>query len=151
AGRTPYQDPEALTVKDACNHFLNAKRAKLDAGELSPRTWAKYKEVGVLIVGAFGKARLGSALRPDGFAVLRNKMAKRWGPLRLGDFVQHVHSVFKHALDAGLIDRPVRFGPGFARPSAKVLRLHRAARARDGSRPARSATWCKAPLWSART
>jgi integrase len=34
--------------------------------------------------------------------------------------------VFKHALDADLIGRPVRFGPGFARPSAKVLRLHRA-------------------------
>src|SRR5262249_24354176 len=40
--------------------------------------------------------------------------------------LQHVRSVFKHAADSDLIDRPVRFGPGFARPSAKVLRLHRA-------------------------
>ena len=51
-------------------------------------------------------------------------MTKRWGPLRVADFVQHVRSVFKHALDADLIDRPVRFGPGFQRPSAKTLRLH---------------------------
>ena len=33
---------------------------------------------------------------------------------------------FKHALDAELIDRPVRFGPGFTRPSQKTMRLHRA-------------------------
>src|SRR5262249_20129152 len=40
--------------------------------------------------------------------------------------IQRVRSVFKHAFEAGLIDRPVRFGPGFRRPSKKVLRLERA-------------------------
>jgi integrase len=34
--------------------------------------------------------------------------------------------VFKHGFDAGLIDRPVRFGPGFNRPTKKTIRLHRA-------------------------
>jgi hypothetical protein len=34
--------------------------------------------------------------------------------------------VFKYAFDAGLIDRPVQFGPGFKRPSKKVLRLESA-------------------------
>jgi integrase len=53
-------------------------------------------------------------------------MTKRWGPLRVADFVQHVRSVFKHGYDAELIDKPVRFGPGFARPTQKTLRLHRA-------------------------
>src|SRR3954466_2886952 len=33
AGRLPRSDPEAVTVKDACNAFLNAKKAQLDAGE----------------------------------------------------------------------------------------------------------------------
>src|SRR5215472_16641636 len=41
AGRTPRPDPSALSVKDACNSFLNAKQALLDAGELSPRTWVE--------------------------------------------------------------------------------------------------------------
>src|SRR5437763_5663421 len=35
AGRTPRPDPTALTVKDAANAFLNAKRAAVDNGELS--------------------------------------------------------------------------------------------------------------------
>src|SRR5262245_58112369 len=54
---------------------------------------------------------------PDDFAPLRNNMAKRWGPHRLGaKLIQDTHSLFKHAFDAGLTDCPVRFGPGFKRP-----------------------------------
>ncbi len=53
-------------------------------------------------------------------------MTKRWGTLRVPDFIQHIRSVFKHALDAGLMDTPMRFGPGFARPSKKTMRLERA-------------------------
>jgi integrase len=126
AGRAPRPDPEDVTVKEAANAFLNHKLDKVKAGELSVRTLAKYKEVAVLIVRAFGKARLVTNLRPTDFTSLKNRMTRRWGPLRVADFIQHVRSVFKHALDSELIDRPVRFGPGFARPSQKTLRLHRA-------------------------
>src|SRR5262245_21633598 len=100
AGRTPRPDPESLTVKDVVNAFLNHKRDKMDAGELSERTWAKYKEVTDLLVGQLGKARIVSDLRSDDFTTLKNAMTKRWGPLRVGDFIQHIRSVFKHAFDA---------------------------------------------------
>lgn len=36
-------------------------------------------------------------------------------------------SVFRFGYEAALIDKPVRFGPGFKKPSAKVLRQTRAA------------------------
>jgi integrase len=127
AGRTPRPASGGEpTVKDAVNAFLNHKGDKRDAGELSTRTWAKYKEVTDLIVKEFGKSRLVSDLRADDFAALKKKMTKRWGPLRVADFIQHIRSVFKHALDSDLIERPVRFGPGFERPSQKTRRLHRA-------------------------
>jgi integrase len=126
AGRAPRADPEALTVKDAANAFLNHKSALLDAGELSPLTWAKYKTAADLVVSAFGKKRLAADLGPDDFAALRKKMAARWGVYRLGDMIQSVRSIFKHAHDARLLPLPVCFGPGFARPSKKVQRLHRA-------------------------
>jgi integrase len=128
AGRTSRPDPAALTVKDACNAFLNHKKDKMDAGELSLRTWAKYKEVTDLIVSHFSKQRLVSDLRTEDFTSLKNTMTKRWGPLRVADFIQHIRSVFKYAFDAEMIDRPVRFGPGFDRPSQKTIRLHKAAR-----------------------
>jgi integrase len=128
AGRTPRPEPGALTVRDACNAYLNHKKDLLDAGELSPRSWIGYREAADLVVSAFGKTRLVADVVPDDFAALRNKMAARWGPARLGCVIPRVRSVFKHAFEAGLIDRPIRFGPGFVPPSAKVLRLHRANR-----------------------
>jgi integrase len=126
AGRKPRPEPQSLTVKDAANAFLNAKQALVDARELSPLTWADYKRVSDEVVAHTGKARVVSDLAPEDFAGLRDKMAKKWGPHRLKKSVQYVRSIFKHAYEAGLIDKPVRFGPGFKRPSAKTLRLHRA-------------------------
>jgi integrase len=128
AGRTPRPEPGALTVKDVANAYLNHQQLKLDAGELVPRTWVECKSAADLIVGAFGKHRLVADLGTDDFSRLRARMAGRWGPARVGVFVSWVRSIFKYALDAGLIDRPIRFGPGFSRPTARTMRLHRARR-----------------------
>jgi integrase len=126
AGRKPRLDPETLTVKDAANAFLIHKAALRDSGELSPRTWMDYKAAADLIVKHLGKSRAVADLGPDDFAALRNKMSRTWGAIRVRDFVQRIRSIFKHAVDVGLIDTPVRFGPGFARPTKKVIRLERA-------------------------
>jgi integrase len=126
AGRKPRPDAEGLTVKDAVNSFLNAKTALVDAGELSSRTWAGYKIATDELVAHLGKGRLVADLDPEDFAALRKKMAKKWGPHRLGMTIQYVRSVFKHAFESGLIPAPVRFGPGFKRPTKKTMRLHRA-------------------------
>jgi integrase len=128
AGRKPRADPDSVTVKDVANAFLNHKQALLDAGEVAQRTWKEYKETTDLVVARFGKSRLVEDLGPDDFAELRKHMAKRWGPTRLGNAIQRVRSVFRHAGPDGakLIPTHVCFGPGFRRPSKKVLRLHRA-------------------------
>jgi hypothetical protein len=65
-------------------------------------------------------------LDPRDFAGLCVKLAKEWGPVHLSVTMQRIRSVFKYAFDAGLIDRPVRFGPDFKGPSKKTLRIHRA-------------------------
>jgi integrase len=126
SGRKPRPEADGLTVKELANAFLEAKQDLVDAGELAQRSWDDYKEAADLLVAHLGKNRLVADLDPADFAALRNKAAKRWGPHRLKKMVQAVRSAFKHAFDAGLMDRPVRFGPGFKRPTLKVLRLHRA-------------------------
>src|SRR5262249_11681089 len=60
------------------------------------------------------------------FEALRAQMAERWGPVRLGNAITRVKSVFKYALDNGLLDRPPRFGSEFKKPDKAVLRRHRA-------------------------
>jgi integrase len=124
AGRKPRPEVDGVRVKDVVNDFLITKQALVDSGELSPRTWADYKQVCDLVVANFGKTRLASDVGPNDFAALRRKVARQWGPQRLGSkLIQYTRSLFKHAFDAGLIAAPVRFGPGFKRPSKKVLRL----------------------------
>jgi integrase len=127
AGLTPRADTRQLTVKDLANDFLNAKQALIDTGELSPRTWTEYKAAADLIVTTFGKHRLVTDVGTDDFARLRKRMAQSWGPHRLAKMIQYIRSVFKHGYDATLMDRPIRFGPGFNRPSKKTMRLHKAA------------------------
>lgn len=58
--------------------------------------------------------------------MLRNKMAAKWGVQRLAKIIGYVRSVFKHAYDTELLDKPMRFGPGFKRPSKKTFRLDKA-------------------------
>ncbi len=126
AGRKPRPDPAAVTVKDAANAFLNQKKALLDAGELSPHTFANYKRATDQLVSHMGKTRLVADLDPQDYAALRNRMAKKWGPHRLAVTIKHIRSVIKHAFESGLIPTPVRFGPDFKGPTKKTFRLHRA-------------------------
>lgn len=125
SGRKPRADPAALTAKELVNLFLAEKQSRVDTGELSQRTWDGYKQACDEIIAAFGKGRLVADLNADDFASLRKRMANKWGPVRLGNVIQNIRSAFKHAYDAELIDRAVRFGPSFKKPSKKTLRLHR--------------------------
>jgi integrase len=126
AGRKPRPQTDGLTIKELCNQFLNAKRTLVDSGELANRSWQDYKAACDLLIGHLGKGRLVADLDPDDFAGLRKKLAKKWGPVTLGNVIQRMRVVFKFAWDNGEIDRPVRYGQAFKRPSRKVVRIDRA-------------------------
>jgi integrase len=128
AGRVPRVQSDGLTVRELLNRFLTAKKRLLEAGELSGRTFIDYKVVTDRLSVGFDLSRLVEDLAADDFERLRAEAAKSLGPVALGNFVQRTRSVFKYAYDAGLIDRPVRFGPHFRRPGRKVLRQARHAK-----------------------
>jgi integrase len=125
AGRTPRANRDGLTVAGLVNHFLTAKEQQRDAGDITPRSFADYFATCETIVGAFGRNRLVDDLAADDFQSLRASFAKRYGVHRLGNEVQRTRTLFKYGYDAGLIDKPMRFGPTFKRPSKRKLRAHR--------------------------
>ena len=53
---------------------------------------------------------------------MRKGRRKPWGPARLGKFVGLVRSVFKHAVENNLIERPVAFGTEFRKPKRAEFR-----------------------------
>ena len=130
AGRVPQEKSEGLTVGDLRGRFLTAKSRALDAGEIGVRTYREYKATTNRLIETFGSDRRVDDLRSEDFDRLRAEIAKQWGPVRLGNEVQRVRTVFKFAQETELIDKAVRFGPGFKKPPRKVLRLNRAAGAK---------------------
>jgi integrase len=128
AGRVPRRRrDEGATLADIINGFLEFKEQRVQSGELAPRTFEGYKEVGKMLAAYFGRDRRADDLRSDDFQELRASMAKRWGPVALGNRIQVVRSIFRWGYESERLDTPVRFGPGFKKPSAKVMRQARLA------------------------
>lgn len=129
AGHTPSADTGSAIVRDVLNAFLTAKLRLLQSGELTERTFDEYKKICDLIGKTFTLTRSVDSLRPADFDELRAKLAyKNKSPAVLANLIQRVRTVFKYAFDAFLVDRPVRFGPTFKKPSKRVMRLARHAR-----------------------
>jgi integrase len=126
AGRTPRTKTDGLTVAELGNRFLTAKLRQREAGEIGTRMFDEYKGATDLLVATFGLSRRVDDLAADDFEALREAMAKRWGPVRLGNEIQRVRTVFKYGFESGFLTAPVRYGPQFKKPSAGVLRRHRA-------------------------
>jgi integrase len=125
AGRTPRVRADGLTVRDLLNRFLTTKKHLVDTREITARTFADYYATCQAIGASLGLTRLVDDLAADDFERFRAELAAKWGPVPLGNQIQRVRSVFKYAFEAGLTDRPIRYGPGFKRPSKKVLRKAR--------------------------
>jgi integrase len=127
SGRTPRSKRGELSIGDLRDRFLTAKSRALDASEITTRTYFEYKATVGRLIAQFGVDRLVDDLTADDFATLRAELAKTCGPVRLGNEIQKLRSIFKYGYESGLIDKPVRFGTEFKKPSASVLRRHRAA------------------------
>lgn len=127
AGRTPRASKDTLTMGDAVSRFIEVKESQRDSGDIRQTTFDDYYAVGERLLLAFGKSRLVDDLASDDFEGLRKQLAKKLGPHALSREIQAVRTLFKYLYDAGVIDRPVRFGPAFKRPAKRIMRAHRQA------------------------
>ncbi|HUQ69910.1 MAG TPA: tyrosine-type recombinase/integrase [Planctomycetaceae bacterium] len=125
AGRKPRTPIGELSVEHLTQRFLASKQSYVETGEMSLRTLRDYRATCAQIVEHFGRHRLVSDLHPDDFEPLRAALAATRGPVSLGNAIQRVRTLFAYAYDQGLLERPIRYGSGFDKPSRKTLRLHR--------------------------
>jgi integrase len=125
AGRTPKPYRDGLRMRDLANLYLAAKQRKVDAGELTLKSWSDAHRVCTRCIEVFGKNAVVEELRPDDFGRLRARMAETMGPVALGNEIGRIRSIFKFAVDAEHIEKPVRFGPEFVRPPQRALRKAR--------------------------
>ena len=134
AGRVPRAARGGLLVRDLLNKFLTAKQQAVQAGQLSPMTFAIYFKSCTRMKDALGLTTPVGSLCPDDFARLRGAMSTL-GPAAQSVAVVTSKTVFKWAFDSEWIDKIPRFGPAFKPPSVKTLRKGRqAARRENGAK-----------------
>lgn len=124
AGRTPERN-EGLTIRDLVNRFLTSKKRLVESHELQQRTWEDYDSICKRVIEKFGRNRLVDDLKPSDFEGLRSNFAKTHGPVALSNDITRTRVLFNYAFKQGLIDRPVRYGDGFSKPSRTILRKSR--------------------------
>ena len=135
AGRTPRARTDGLLLGDPphdpdsavglVNRFLSAKAQRLESGEISRRTFADYEATCRRLVDVFGWSRRVDDLAPEDFERLRANIAKKRGPVALGNEINRVRVVFNYAVKNALVATSIRYGSSFDKPASKVLRIEK--------------------------
>lgn len=125
-------------VADLLTAFLEAKLARVEAGDMTVGTYANYKRAAALIREVFGDTLHVESIQSSDMATLYKAITveteNRYGKkikrnaTTVSNLVTHVRTVFKFAYDEELIDKPIRFTKSLPKPSKKTLRLERAKR-----------------------
>ena len=115
-------------MRELVNQFLNSKRRLMENAELSARMHHDYYGNCETVLELLGRDSLVESLKAEDFEILRANLSKSVGLVTLGNRIRMTRVLFKFGYDADLIDKPVRFGPGFKTPAKKLLRADRQSR-----------------------
>jgi integrase len=122
-GQTPPpRDQQALDIDHLVNGYLEHQENRVLTGELTQRSWNDLKRVGELLIKHLGRRTSIEGLRPSDFDKLRLKLAEGKTLVTLNNEVGRCRCFFNYAFKAELIDRPVRMGVSFSKPTKKALR-----------------------------
>lgn len=117
----PVPVDDRLTVKDLANRFLTAKTRKMEAGELTQRSFQELFSTAKRLIEAFGD-RFVEDLSGADFEKLRASISAKCGSVRLGNEIVRTRSIFKYAVDNHLVPGQIRYGSEFKKPDKAILR-----------------------------
>jgi len=117
-----YMGDGCLTVGGVCGQFTKTKCLALKTGEICQTTFADYRRTCEWLQQHFGPDMPVAHLTPEAFTRYKSHLAQRRSLRSLGNEISRVRVVFKWAYDACLLEKPLRFGPDFRKPTARQLR-----------------------------
>jgi hypothetical protein len=138
SGRQPLPgtvSPEDISVKDLCNRYLNYQIERAETGEIGQRWFEDCRCVLNAFAQQVGPKRMVKELLPEDFRRFREHLvrygladgSKGLGVHALNRAIRVVRGVMKYAYEVDLIERPVKYGKMFDRPSAIHIALESAA------------------------
>ena len=117
--------PGLLSVADAANSFLSAKKNAMLRKEIGQRTFTEYLRTAKKFCEVVGRDRAVTSLGPADFVLYRDTVAKTWNVQGVSNEVGRVRTLFKWLHESQLIATPAAFGPDFKKAPERVLRRHR--------------------------
>lgn len=128
AGREPATPGDRPTLHEVCLVFWKHHQKRCEAGEITEHTFRGNFATCKMLLETLGKNISVEDIRPSDLAKVRAKITKTRKSVATANAMQRVRSVFSFAYDEGLIDKPIRYGQSFNRPSKREIRLERNAR-----------------------
>lgn len=116
----------SILLRDAVNRFLTAKQQASNAGSICLAHFTALHATCKRVIQQFGPLAKVRDLTPGDFERLRRRLERGRGLFATAREIRHVRSLFKYCYDAGLIEHPLRFGPGLSLPAAREFRRHKA-------------------------
>lgn len=111
-----------LTLVKLCNHYLEAKVAQVQRGELSPVTFSDYFRICNNAAEIIGKTKPIKSLGPTDFDRLRSKLAETRHLTTRKAELQKIKSIFNDAYHLEQIDKPFRLKVLLKTPLKKSIR-----------------------------
>jgi integrase len=124
AGEAPNRSG-SMTVRELCNAFLTAKKRLIASGELTERSWSDYHTTCEKIVANLGASKPVEKITPSDLSIMRANLARDRGLVSLQSDIGRVRVVFNYGYQNGLLEKPIRYGDAFKRPSKAALRIER--------------------------
>jgi integrase len=112
------------SLRHLCNEFLNYKRKKIGK-KIGQRMFDEYEGTVQRLVKVIDRRSVAQDLTPADFVRLRDSLEALYGPVRLGNEVGKVKTIFKWGVKHGVIKHEPAYGD-FDKPSRDELRKHRA-------------------------
>lgn len=129
AGRTPRpRNDDRMTLKDLCNEFLTYKKHLVETGELTARSHRDYYDTCERLLSILGRNIIVEEIRPDDLLRVRDRLSRTLGPVALSNEIGRIRVLFNYGYAEERIEKPVRFGKTFRKPSKRALRQHKAKR-----------------------
>ncbi len=132
AGRKPRELDvhDKPSIKDIANSFLAMQKEKAERGLITPAWFDDCLRTVKDFVVFSGKNRPWDDLRPGDFGKYRMHLYDRYGVCAIDRAITVVRGMLKHAYESDLIDRPVKYGGQFKKPTLKEKRRSRSERDR---------------------
>jgi integrase len=128
AGVEPPMVTNTVRVSDILNAWLEHKETLLKSKEITQKTFEEYEYLVYRIVEAIPKQTDARFLTQQHFAKLKQHFTSVYNVVSTNKRITQTKSIFKFALETGMIKSPVVFGPGFKPATVKTIRLHQAAK-----------------------